>query len=55
MVKSWFMYDDYLGTNTLRCAYRNAKGYWDYVKCDEEKNLSDPVLVMFAVLKVMRS
>ena len=44
MVKSWFMYDDYLGTNTLRCAYRNAKGYWDYVKCDEEKNLSDPVL-----------
>lgn len=44
--KSWFLYDDYLGIDTLRCMYRDISGRWHFVKCnekDEKKDLFDPV------------
>ncbi len=41
--KSWFIYDDYLGVDALRCMYRDIRGSWHFVECDEKKHLSDPI------------
>ena len=41
--KSWFVYDDYLGTDSLRCMYRGSRKICYKDKNDSKKDLRDPV------------
>ena len=41
--KSWFVYDDYLGTDSLRCMYDGSRKICYKDKNDSKKDLYDPV------------